>query len=149
VVERLRQLRKWKIEQKLRRGPKFREYGLVFCGPRGRTLHQNNIRYRDHYPRLERLQLPRIRLHDLRHGHATYLIHAGVDHRTVADRLGHSSPSFTLKTYVHGVLESQRRAAEVANTFEGFWRVARESESLGNTSKVWWAVQDSNPRRPG
>ena len=116
VVDILRQLRKWKIEQKLRRGPKFRDYGLVFCGPRGRTLHQNNIRFRDHYPRLERLKLPRIRLHDLRHGHATYLIHAGVDHRTVADRLGHSSPSFTMKTYVHGVPESQRRAAEVANT---------------------------------
>ncbi len=116
VVDALRQLRKWKIEQKLRRGPKFREYGLVFCGPSGKPLHQNNIRYRDHYPRLERLKLPRIRLHDLRHGHATYLVHAGVDHRTVADRLGHSSPSFTMKTYVHGVSESQRRAAEIAST---------------------------------
>jgi integrase len=116
VVDALRQLRKWKVEQKLRRGPRFREYGLVFCGPSGKPLHANNIRYRDHYPRLKRLKLPRIRPHDLRHGHASHLVAAGVDHRTVADRLGHSSPSFTLATYVHGVSEAQRRAAEVAST---------------------------------
>ena len=47
VIDALRQLRKWKIERKLKRGPKFREYGLVFCGPSGKPLHQNNIRYRD------------------------------------------------------------------------------------------------------
>jgi integrase len=116
MVNTLRQLRKWKVEQRLRRGPKFREYGLVFCGPGGGPLHQNNIRDRDYYPRLERLKLPRIRLHDLRHGHATFLVAAGVDYRTVADRLGHNSPSFTMKTYVHAVSESQRRAAEIAST---------------------------------
>jgi integrase len=114
VVEALRQARKWKVEQKLRRGPKFKEYGLVFCLPSGKPLNQNNIRRRDFYPRLERLNLPRIRPHDLRHTHGTQLIAAGVDPRTVADRLGHSSPAFTMTTYVHGVSESQRRAAEVA-----------------------------------
>jgi integrase len=116
VADALRSLRRWKIEQKLKCGPMFREYGLVFCGPSGAPLHQNNIRYRDHYPRLARLGLPRIRPHDLRHGHATYLIAQGVDPRTVADRLGHSSPSFTMQTYVHGVPESARRAAEIAST---------------------------------
>jgi integrase len=80
------------------------------------VAHANNIRYRDHYPRLTRLKLPRIRPHDLRHGHASHLVAAGVDHRTVADRVGHSSPSFTRATYVHGVSEAQRRAAEVAST---------------------------------
>jgi integrase len=116
VVDALRQLRRWKIEQKLRLGPKFRDYGLVFCLPSGRPMHPNNIRRRDLYPRLERLGLPRIRPHDLRHTHGTQLIAAGVDHRTVADRLGHSSPAFTMSVYVHGVSESQRRAAETATT---------------------------------
>lgn len=115
VVDGLRQLRRWKAAQRLRQGPKYREYGLVFCDARGRPLHQNNIRYRDHYPRVERLKLPRIRPHDLRHTHGTLLVAAGVDYRTVADRLGHSSPAFTLSTYVHGVSESQKRAATVAN----------------------------------
>ncbi len=116
VVDALRKVRKWKVEQKLRLGPKFRDCGLIFCTPRGRPLHQNNIRRRDFYPRLDRLELPKVRLHDLRHGHGTDLIAAGVDPRTVADRLGHSSPAFTMSVYVHAVSESQRRAAAVAST---------------------------------
>ena len=116
VADALRRTRKWKREQKLRLGPKFRDCGLVFCTHRGRPLHQNNIRLRDSYPRLERLQLPKVRLHDLRHGHGTDLIAAGVDPRTVADRLGHSSPGFTMSVYVHAVSASQRRAAAIAST---------------------------------
>ncbi len=115
VVDGLRQLRKWRKEQRLRLGPKYRDHGLVFCLPDGRPLHQNNIRQRDHYPRLKRLGLPRIRLHDFRHTHGTQLIAAGVDARTLADRLGHSSPAFTMSVYVHGTNEAQRRAALVAS----------------------------------
>lgn len=115
VIDALRQLRRWKVEQRLRLGPKFREYGLVFCCRDGRPLHANNIRRRDHYPRLLRLKLPpRLWLHDLRHTHGTHLAAAGVDARTVADRLGHSSPAFTMTTYVHGTTVAQRHAAEVA-----------------------------------
>jgi integrase len=33
VVDGLRQIRRWRIEQKLRLGPKFQDYGLVFCLP--------------------------------------------------------------------------------------------------------------------
>jgi integrase len=115
VVDVLRQLRKWKIEQKLRRGPRFHEDGLVFCGPSGKPLYPNNVRFRYHYPRMKRLKLPKIRRHDLRHGHATHLVAAGIDHRTVADRLGHSSPSFAMARYVHGTSEAERRAADVAS----------------------------------
>jgi integrase len=113
-VDGLRQLRKWRKEQRLRLGPKYRDLegskalGLVFCLADGRPLHQNNIRERDHYPRLKRLGLPRIRLHDLRHAHGTRLIAAGVDARTVADRLGHSSPAFTMSVYVNGTNETQK-----------------------------------------
>jgi integrase len=114
VVESLRQLRRWKREERLRQGSRYHDYGLVFSLPNGKPLHANNIRRRDMYPRLERLGLPRIRPHDLRHTHGTRLALAGVDARTIADRLGHSSPSFTMQTYVHGVPESQRHAADIA-----------------------------------
>lgn len=53
-----------------------------------------------------------IRLHDLRHLHATLLVAHGVDLRTVADRLGHADPAFTLRTYSH-VLERNRVAAAI------------------------------------
>jgi integrase len=105
----------WKKTQRLGLGPRFQDSGLLLCGPTGRPLNPSNIRNRDHLPRLARIGLPRIRLHDLRHAHATYLVAAGVDHRTVADRLGHASPSFTLVTYAHAASAAQQQAAAVAN----------------------------------
>ena len=49
-------------------------------------------------------------LHDGRHWHATQLVAQGVDLRTVADRLGHTDPGFTLRTYGHSSLDRQRAA---------------------------------------
>jgi integrase len=65
----------------------------------------------------ERLQakaeLPRIRLHDLRHTHATLLLKAGVPLKVVSERLGHSSPAFTMAVYQHVLPGMQRDAADV------------------------------------
>ena len=47
----------------------------------------------------------KIRLHDLRHSHATWLINHGVNIVAVSKRLGHASIEQTLKTYTH-LLES-------------------------------------------
>jgi integrase len=45
--------------------------------------------------------VPRIRLHDLRQTHATLLLKAGVPLEVVSERLGHSTPAFTVTTYQH------------------------------------------------
>jgi integrase len=45
--------------------------------------------------------LAKIRFHDFRHMHVSLLNKAGVDARTIADRIGHTDPSFTLKRYAH------------------------------------------------
>lgn len=55
--------------------------------------------------------VPRIRLHDLRHTHASHLLAAGVNPRVVSERLGHSSVSFTLDTYGHVMPGQQADAA--------------------------------------
>ncbi len=115
AVEVIRTAVRWKKERRLRLGPKFRDAGLLFCGPHGRPINPSNLRNRDHLPRLARLGLPRTRPHDLRHFHGTGLTAAGVDPRTVADRLGHKDPAFTLRTYAHGTAQAQERAAEIAN----------------------------------
>lgn len=57
--------------------------------------------------------LPRMRFHDLRHTHATWLAAMDISARTVADRLGHSDASFTLRTYAHVSLTAQRKAAAI------------------------------------
>jgi integrase len=59
------------------------------------------------------VDLPQVRLHDLRHFTATQLIGAGVDVRTVAGRLGHSDPSVTLRVYSHALEERDRAAADI------------------------------------
>jgi len=45
--------------------------------------------------------LPPVRLHDLRHSHATHLLAAGVHPKIAQERLGHSSIGITLDTYSH------------------------------------------------
>ena len=56
--------------------------------------------------------LPTIRLHDLRHTHATLLLRDGVPVKVVSERLGHASPVITLTIYQHVVPGMQREAAE-------------------------------------
>ncbi|MDA0567723.1 site-specific integrase [Streptomonospora sp. S1-112] len=65
--------------------------------------------------------LPAARLHDLRHIHATTLLHAGVPVHVVAARLGHADPSITLRVYAHVVNE---QVATVADTFAEILREA-------------------------
>lgn len=55
--------------------------------------------------------LPRIRLHDLRHTHATLALQAGVHPKIVSERLGHSTISFTLDVYSHATPHLQKEAA--------------------------------------
>jgi integrase len=51
--------------------------------------------------RTRQLGLPKIRLHDLRHGWATMALASGVHPKVVQERLGHASISITLDTYSH------------------------------------------------
>jgi integrase len=60
---------------------------------------------------VEREGLRKIRLHDLRHTHATIAVKAGVPVKVVSERLGHESPAFTLKQYAHVVPGMQAEAA--------------------------------------
>lgn len=54
-----------------------------------------------------------VRLHDLRHLHATQLLAAGVPVRTVSGRLGHANAATTLNVYAHFLEASDRQAADV------------------------------------
>ncbi len=57
------------------------------------------------------LDLPPIRLHDLRHSHATILLQAGEPVHVVSQRLGHASVVVTLTVYAHVLPGDQKRAA--------------------------------------
>jgi integrase len=57
-------------------------------------------------------QLPVIRLHDLRHTHATLLLADGVPVKVVSERLGHASATITLTVYQHVHPGMGRHAAD-------------------------------------
>jgi integrase len=66
-----------------------------------------------------RAGLDRVRLHDLRHMHATQLLAAGVPVRTVSGRLGHANAATTLNVYGHFLEPSDRQAAEIIGELLG------------------------------
>ena len=71
-----------------------------------------------------------IRLHDLRHTHATLLLRSGVNPKVVSERLGHSSVAFTLDTYAHVMPGMQPEAVEL---FRGLVMPHDESDGQGTT----------------
>lgn len=61
--------------------------------------------------------LPKVRLHDLRHSSASNLLNSGFNHVQVADWLGHSSSTTTLKYYAHIDKTSKLAIANSLNDF--------------------------------
>jgi integrase len=57
-------------------------------------------------------RVPQIRLHDLRHTHATHLLQAGAQPKVVQERLGHSTISITMDLYSHVMPTVQREAVD-------------------------------------
>ncbi len=80
----------------------------LFRGLRSGARLRSDAAY-GHWQRLRR-GLPPMRLHDLRHGHATLLLAQGTPMRLIADQLGHADPGLTSRVYAH-VIDEQRVAA--------------------------------------
>lgn len=65
--------------------------------------------YRNYYKRLmEKLDIPKLKCHGLRHSFATRCIEVGCDYKTVSVLLGHSNISTTLNLYVHPNMEQKK-----------------------------------------
>jgi integrase len=116
----LRTWRRQQLEEQLLVGRREDESALVFAQPDGSPVHPDSFSqiFERHIAKSE---LPRIRLHDLRHTHATILLQAGVPVKVVSERLGHSSPAFTMNVYQHVLPGMQADAAAVfsAAVFDG------------------------------
>jgi integrase len=88
--------------------------------------------------------LPTMRLHDLRHVHATLLLKAGVPVHVVASRLGHADPAITLRVYAH-VLRDQ--ASKVAQVFASVVDRRVDSEAAVSTGVSTHPVRDEGRKR--
>ena len=106
----LRSWRKQQLEQYMATGVRVDDSGFVFAKPDGSPLHPDYMSQT--FERLlKKLDLPRIRLHDLRHTHATLMLKEGVPVKVVSERLGHSSVAFTMQVYQHVLPGMQADAA--------------------------------------
>jgi integrase len=112
------QLRAHRLRQDAERaewGEDYADQDLVVAKENGEPIHPHTLSQA--FERLiGKADLRRIRLHDLRHTHATLALKAGVPVKVVSERLGHQSPAFTLTQYAHVIPGMQAEAAaQVAN----------------------------------
>jgi integrase len=111
TVATLKEHRRRQLEERLKWGPLYHDQDLVFAKEDGSVVHPD--RFSDRFETLvARSGLPNIRLHDLRHTHATLALRAGIHPKVVSERLGHSTISITLDTYSHAIPAMQEEAAE-------------------------------------
>jgi integrase len=88
----------------------YRDGDLVFARPDGRWLDPDAVGHRFAYF-VRKLTVKPIRLHDLRHTHASIALAVGVHPKVVQEHLGHSSIQITLDRYSHLVPSMQDDAA--------------------------------------
>lgn len=105
-------------EDRLLVGDAWEDHGLVFATHLGTPLEPRNVNRRFTVAR-SAAGLEWVRLHDLRHAFATFLLDQGEELRTVMDLLGHSTIRLTADTYGHVLPSRARSAAEAIDRVLG------------------------------
>lgn len=105
-------LSKWRLQQAQVRlaAPVWADLGLVFTTGLGTALEPRNVN-RAWEALCARAGVPGVRLHDLRHACASYMLAAGADLKSVQRTLRHSRLQ-TTELYLHAIEEVPRAAAD-------------------------------------
>ncbi len=125
-------LRQHRVDQEVQQimfGQNLDENGFVFCHDDGSPLNPSTVTHSFSKVAVS-AGMPHLRLHDLRHIHATMLLKAGTHPRIVQERLGHSTIATTLDIYSHTVPGMQKAAAERLDT------VLPKTEEIENVGKM-------------
>jgi integrase len=110
LVEELRAHRKRQMEDRLKLGMRLADKDFVVAQFDGAPLQPRSLTHAFE-KFLAKHDLPHIRLHDLRHSHATAMLSAGIHPEVAQERLGHSSVSVTIDLYSHVMPGMQEEAA--------------------------------------
>ena len=98
------------LTEKVAIGKGYEDHGLVFAMESGGPVHPDS--FSQTFERtVRRLGLPKIRLHDLRHTHASIGLAAGVPVKLMSERLGHATAAFTQDVYMHAIPALEEAAA--------------------------------------
>lgn len=93
----------------------FNKKWFIFGGSKPFT-HSTVTRRKNIY--CEKANVKKIRLHDLRHSHATLLLSNNVPITVISQRLGHADTNMTLNTYSHLITKDIDRAVELINNIK-------------------------------
>lgn len=86
-------------------------WNLVFTSKTGKPLDERGV-LRRFQELLVLADLPKMRIHDLRHSAVAILIAQGVNIKAISELVGHSSVAFTLQVYGHLLEEAKREPAD-------------------------------------
>ncbi|MFD8532810.1 site-specific integrase [Streptosporangium canum] len=115
----LRKHKRAQAAEQLAAGKRWQNLGLVFPSTIGTPIEPGNLSTRWRATR-KRAGLDWLRLHDLRHARASFLLVSGAPPRTVMKTLGHSQIGLTMNTYTHVLPDIERAAVDaVAKKLSG------------------------------
>jgi len=115
LVAELRRHRAEQAQELLQLGVRLADDSYVVAQADGSPLQPNSLTHA-FTDFLEAHGLPRVRLHDLRHSHATHLLAAGIHPKVASERLGHSKVGITLDLYSHVLPGMQAEAAAAVDS---------------------------------
>ncbi|MEV6494065.1 site-specific integrase [Actinoplanes sp. NPDC051633] len=113
TVAALKRHRRRQAEERLAAGEGWQDFGLIFTSRIGTPFDPDNLE-RSWYKIRAAADLDWLRIHDLRHACATFLLASGASPRTVMKVLGHSQIGLTMNTYAHVLPEIERSAVDAA-----------------------------------
>jgi integrase len=124
-------------------GAHLTEDDFVFSQADGKPLNPNAVTLA--FRRIiKKAKLNHVRVHDLRHTHATLMLKAGVHPKIVSERLGHANIGITLDTYSHVLPGLQEAAME---KFDRIFIEEGASKNLeGNVSTTLARTEDLDSR---
>ncbi len=130
--------RKHQAEIKLKVGPAYHDFGLVFAKEPaskrrdtiGCPLQANNIGQREYARIIEAAGIRPIKFHGLRHTCATHLLKRRAPVHYVSRRLGHKDELTTLRIYGHAIPSGEDDLVEDIRDFLGYTRQPQASENV-------------------
>ncbi|MBI1758545.1 MAG: site-specific integrase [Actinobacteria bacterium] len=99
--------------ERARWGEAYVDHGLIFALDNGDPLRPDRVT-KDFEDQAAAAGLPKIKLHEMRHGACSLLLAAGVPVETVAMILGHASPAVTRAVYAHVLRGPAREGMQAA-----------------------------------
>ena len=111
TVDMLREHRGKQLLKQVELSEIWEENDLVFPGPTGKPLDPATLT-RNFIKIVRKLGLENVRLHDMRHFHASQLYANGLQLKDLQQRMGHSSISVTADIYTHVDIGNQDEALE-------------------------------------